>query len=147
MMPWSRLAGVLLLLSAELCGCSRDEPGGRQIGVWGLDYQSMPEYQELLKQTEGLPERQRKMRAAMAMVEAEVVVEFTKDTLIVQKIVGQKAVPYSVKSSDGDEIVLEVRDGNQPKELTLTLEGSDTLVTDLGMGGGHRFRFKRMYWS
>ena len=140
-----RHAAVVLVLCAALTSCSRHAAQGRQIGVWGLDYESMPEYQELLKQTEGLPERQRKMRAAMAMVEAEVIVEFTRDTLIIQKIVGQRAVPYSVRSSSTDEVVLEAQNGNQWKQLTLTLEGSDTMITDLGMGGGQRLRFKRMY--
>ena len=137
---WAPL-GVLLLLS--LAGCSDDSPIGRQVGVWGQDYDAI-----LASEVAQIPTgdgKERPIFGLIARTKAELranllTVEFTRRTIIM----GPKEIPYTVRSSSDDSIVLEVDDGGKKKEIRLAMKGKDRMVTDLGMDG-REFTLTRMY--
>src|SRR4029453_3305543 len=93
-----------------------------------------------------LSEKGRRIWAAISRATAELqIIEFTPDEIIVQMIIGQRAVPYRVKSAVGDDMVLEVTDGGTTKELRLTMHGDDSMVTDMAKGPTNQVRLQRMY--
>lgn len=135
---------LIVLLALALTGCSTDEPAGRQVGVWCPDDDVLRETEDLTRAPQD--EKRRKMTALIARAKAELraalmPVEFTRDAILV----GPKRVPYTIRSSNGDDMILDVTDGNERKELRLTMQGNDTMVTDLAMGGGKQIRLRRMY--
>lgn len=137
-------AVIVMLCTVALAACGDGQPAGRQVGVWGLDDESLVGSEEFTTATKGWTEKQRKIHVMFAQAMAGMTtLELTKDRLILQMVIGQKEVPYTVKSSNGDDVVLDVIDGNQKKELKLTLQGSDEMVTD--MASGQWVRFKRLY--
>jgi hypothetical protein len=132
--------GVLLVLS--LGGCSDDSPVGRQVGVWGQDYDAILASEIAQIPTDG---KKRPIYGLIARTKAELranllTVEFTRRTIIM----GPKEIPYTVRSSSDDNIVLEIDDGGKKKEIRLAMHGKDTMVTDLGMDG-REFTLTRMY--
>jgi hypothetical protein len=134
------ILGALLVLS--LARCSDDAPIGRQVGVWGQDYDAI-----LASEIAQIPtdEKERPIYGLIARTKAELranllTVEFTRRTIIM----GPKEIPYTVRSSSDDNIVLEIDDGGKKKEIRLAMHGKDTMVTDLGMDG-REFTLTRMY--
>ena len=66
-------------------------------------------------------------------------VEFTRRTVTL----GPYQLPYTLRSAIGDDIVLELDQGGEKKELRLTMRGNDVIDTT-GLDG-KPLRLHRMY--
>jgi len=146
MSPGGLRAVALLALATLVVGCAKDAPVGRHIGVWCLADEAVAANEQPIGAASAPSEKGRRIREAISRAIAELsFVEFTPDEIIVQIIIGQRAVPYRVKSVVGDDMVLEVTDGGTTKELRLTMQGDDSMVTDMAKGPTNQVRLQRMY--
>src|SRR5262245_30479024 len=146
MSPGGLRAVALLALATLVVGCAKDAPVGRHIGVWCLADEAVAANEQPIGAASAPSEKGRRIREAISRAIAELsFVEFTPDDIIVQIIIGQRAVPYRVKSVVGDDMVLEVTDGGTTKVLRLTMQGDDSMVTDMAKGPANQVRLQRMY--
>jgi len=138
---------VVAALALAMTGCSADRPPAAHIGVWGMvDDVSVLENDLLTRAPQSPDERREKLRALIARARVELkagltTVEFTRDRVVV----GFRQLPYELRSAVGDEIVLDVNDGGQRKELRLSMRGPNTIVTDMAIAGGKPLTLRRMY--
>ena len=122
------IASFLLLGSLLLAACSK--PEDKLIGTWGVDLDATIAADEKLK---AMPEDQRKMATEFAQkMFAEASFEFTKDGKMLANFAGKKEEgSYTVKSAEGDKIVLSTK-GKDGKEEDMTVEASaDKLVLSI----------------
>ena len=135
--------GALLVLS--LAGCSKhDSPAARIIGTWAEDYDALMA-RTLAQLPPDTDEKRRWVHELVARATVEIManlsltVEFTRDTVTL----GPYQVAYTVRSVDGDDIVLELDQGGEKKELRLTMHGNDEIDTT-GLNG-KPLKLHRMY--
>ncbi|HSN98539.1 MAG TPA: hypothetical protein VLS89_09575 [Candidatus Nanopelagicales bacterium] len=122
------IASFLLLGGLLLVACSK--PEDKLVGTWGVDLDATIAADEKLK---AMPEDQRKMATEFAQkMFAEASFEFTKDGKMLANFAGKKEEgSYTVKSAEGDKIVLSTK-GKDGKEEDMTVEASaDKLVLSI----------------
>jgi hypothetical protein len=124
---------ALTTLFLGLGGCAK---GGADkiIGKWTVDVDALSNMDEFKK----MPEDQRKMALDMAKgMMSSMEFEFTKDALKVSMMGQTKEGTYTVKSAEGDKIVIvskeKDKDGKDGKEEEITIDASgDKLVLHMG---------------
>jgi hypothetical protein len=136
------ILGGLLVLS--LAGCSDDSPADRIVGVWAADYDEMMA-KALAQMPPDTDAKRRWVHELVARATVEIkanlslTVDFTRSTVSL----GPYQLPYTVRSVIGDDIVLELDQGGEKKELRLTMRGNDVIDT-IGLDG-KPLRLHRMY--
>lgn len=135
---------ITVLVAAFLVttmGCSK-KPAEALVGKWAVDVDSLAEMDEF----KNMPEEERKAALEMAKgFMSSMSVEFTADKAIMEMMGKKEEASYTVKSSEGDKLVIEMvetKDGKEEKrEVTVEMKGSDKVV--LHMGEKEKFPLKR----
>jgi hypothetical protein len=121
---------LFALLTSMFLACSGGGSGADKIvGKWTVDVDALSEMEEFKK----MPEEQRKMALEMAKgMMSSMEFEFTKDTFKVSMMGKSEEGSYTVKSSEGDKVVLSAKgkDGKE-EEMTVSANG-DKMVMHMG---------------
>jgi HSP20 family molecular chaperone IbpA len=127
-----------LMLAVAVSGCSK-KPEDAIVGKWTVDVDALSEMDEFKK----MPEEERKAALELAKgFMASMNFEFTKDKAIVEAMGKKEEGSYTIKSSSGNQLVLEMKKpgSDKPEEVKVDVDG-DKLV--LHMGEKEKFPLKR----